>query len=121
MESYSIATFSTPSEGGRKLPIEEVRQVFNNDVEIQWFEDVDNNFKESQSKLESPNFKKSGVYKYENGKYEMELYYRDYIGTIGCKIWAKDTEGSLKKIKEIASKLECNVYRGRKLIFKFNN
>ena len=125
MKTYDIGFYAVGHELiGKKIIHNDFVEALEIDPFCGWAEN-DENYKDLQDsylkryKTSHPKIS-CFYYSIDKSEIDMKLTFNDFGGSIGCTIYYNE-ERCFKKIVEIAQRLKCNVYDGRKKVFGYNN
>lgn len=93
------------------IPVEDYRRLVESDCELSWLEDVDEDFKQCQLEDGDPNFRGTCVFNYRQSPRnpDFQATFIPITDEILIRIM-NDYERSIKKLKEMAEKLNANLY-----------
>ena len=93
------------------IPLDEFRRIIEEDPCLYWYEEVDEYFRQRQEKREKPNYNLSFVYNYKRPPKDPDINGAFIIGTDDIIVTINDNyDESIAKLKEIAEKLDANLY-----------
>lgn len=111
MKRFSISRYKLGKDKYVPMPKELVQQVVDEDPCLYWYEDIDDYYRERQKQRKTPAIRVSFVFNYKP-RPEMPAIHATFAeGTDDILIKVHHpSEEAINKLKEIAEKLEANLY-----------
>ncbi|MFK8056342.1 MAG: hypothetical protein AB8F78_09515 [Saprospiraceae bacterium] len=112
MKFFTISRYRMGKEEYVEMPKGLVQEIVDEDPSLNWYEDVDDYFRQRQTQRKTPAWRICFVFNYvpRPGSPEFKATFAEGTDDIIVKVFHPRPEG-LDKIKEIAEKLSATLYK----------